>query len=679
MYSYLKKNIRNIFLSTSFILALSTNNAFAEKRIAVLPFDVPESRPDMKQFGVGITDTINIVLSNFEYFVMIDRSQLQNVMKEQAAQQSGFIDNEKAVKVGKILGAEVLIIGAIQNDGANYRITARMTEVETGKIIKAVQVTGTNIFELQDKLASEIINQQKLAPSEGVINRIKDVINATQNVDAYNYYLKGKDNLLKSNISGYKEAIDYFDKALETDKSYSLALAAKAETQALLASELEINAKPYKSLLEKALENANMALNQQSHLGDAHRALSTIYKIQGNFEDGKKEAQKALDLNPNDADAYYLLWSNSSSNLDDPLIKKAVSINPFIVKKHFAIGYAYFKQSKYQEAIDVYNEVLKINPKFILAHIALGYAYDRLGEYDKAEEVFSHAISLNKSLSDGHAGLGLILFRKGDFKASFNEYNKALRANPNYALAHTGLGYVYFALGKKEEALNEFKIAIEINPDDFYARNALGYYYYEKGEFQLALDEFKAALGINYNDVDARYNIGNIYLSQKNYPDAIIQFREAIEIYPTFEKPRIKLAQIYHEQGKLKESVNQYLEILKINPNNVTVLSSLGIIYYKQNKHNEAVKVLLDALKIKYEDAGTHNNLGIVYYAMGKINEAIQQYNEAILINSQDVNAHENLSIAYNKIGRKTEAQQFLKKACMLGSDSSCQSLGMNN
>lgn len=675
MHSIIKKNLGKILLSSSVFLALMTSPAFAEKRIAVLPFDVPESKPEMKQFGVGITDTINIVLSNLNDFVMIDRSQLQNVMKEQAVQQTGFVDTEKAVKVGKILGAEILIIGAIQTDGTTYRITARMTEVETGKIIKAVQVTGTNIFELQDKLAAEIINQQKVVPTEGIVSRMKKILNATSNVDAYQYYLKGKDNFLKYTINGYKEAIEFFDKALETDRSYTLALASKAEAQALLASELELNAKPYKGMLNNALENANLALNQQTDLGDVHRALSTIYKIQGNFEEGRKEAKKALDLNQNDADAYYLLWSNSNSNLDDPIIQKAVSINPFIVKKHFAIGYAYFKQSKYQEAIDIYNEVLKINPKFLLAHVALGYAYEKIGDLENAEETFREAIAINKSIADGHAGLGLILFRKGNLKESFNEYDKAIKANPNYSLAHTGLGYVYYALGKKEDAFKEFKTAIELNPDDFYVRNALGYYYYEKGQFDLALEEFKTALGINYNDVDARYNIGNLYLAEKKYDDAIIQFKEAVSIYPQGIAPRIRLAEIYSEQGKLKESANEYLQILKYKPDNYLALNSLGIIYYKQGKHNEAVKSFTDSLKIRYEDSGTHNNLGITYYAMGKINEAVTEYSEAIKINPQDVNAHENLSIAYNKMGRKTEALSYLKKACMLGSDSSCQSL----
>lgn len=669
------KTIKKILLSTAFICAVFTPHANAEKRIAVVPFDVPESRPDMKQFGVGITDTINIVLSNFEDFVMVDRSQLENVMKEQAVQKSGFIDSEKAVKMGKILGAQVLVLGSIQNDGTNYRITARMTEVETGKIIKAVQVTGTNIFELQDKLASEIIDQQKVVASEGILTRIKNIINATKSVDAYGYYLKGKDDLLKSNLTGYKSAIDYFDKAIETDNSYALALAAKAEAQALLASELELNAKPYKSILDKALENANNALSKQNQLGDAYRALSTIYKIQGNFEQGKKEAEKALSLNPNDADAYYLLWSNSSSNLEDPLIKKAVSINPYIVKKHFAIGYAYFKQSKFQEAIDVYNEVLKINPKFYLGYIAMGYAYDRLENYDKAEESFRQALAINKSMSDAHAGLGFIMFKKGDLKSSFKEYDIAIKANPSYSLAHTGLGYVYFAIGKKDESLVEFKKAIESNPDDFYARNALGYYYYERGELDLAMSEFKTVLGINYNDADARYNIGNIYLYQKKYDDAIIQFKEAIDIHKNWISPKLKLAQTYSEQGKIKEAENLYNQVLTLKPDNFNALNAIGIIYYQQNKLNEAVNVLNKSIQIKNDDAGTYNNLGIVYYALGRFNEAIQQYEKAISLNSNNINAHENLYIVYNKIGNKDMASFYLKKSCMLGSDLLCETL----
>ena len=124
--------IKKILSASALFLALFAAPSYAEKRLAVLPFDVPESRPDMKQFGIGITDTINIALSGIHDFIMIDRSQFENILKEQAFQQSGMTDPEKITKLGRLVGAEILIVGSIQTDGLSYRITARLTEVETG-------------------------------------------------------------------------------------------------------------------------------------------------------------------------------------------------------------------------------------------------------------------------------------------------------------------------------------------------------------------------------------------------------------------------------------------------------------------------------------------------------------------------------------------------------------------
>lgn len=664
--------LKKIILTASLFLSLFSLPAFAEKRIAVLPFDVPDSRPEMKQFGFGITDTITIALSNIQEFIMIDRSQFQNVLKEQSIQQSGLIDSEKAVKLGKLLGAEILVIGAIQTDGNNYRITARLTEVETGRIIKAVQVTGTNIFELQDKIAQEVISQQQIKPTETVINRIKNVLKATNDVNAYDSYIQGRNSFLLFTAKGYQNAIDYYDKALSIDNSYTLALASKAEAQALLSSEMESSGKPYKEILDNALINAKEALKQSDNLGDVHRALSMIYKIQGKFAEGKNEAEKALKLNPNDADAYYLLWANSSASIEDPLIQKAVSLNPFIVKKHIAIGYAYHKQSKYREAVEIYKQAIQLNPKFITAYVALGYSYDKLNELENAEQAFRNAIAIKNSVADGHAGLGLILFKKGKLKESFYEFDKAIQINPYYSYAHTSLGYVYYALGKKDEAYKEFKIAIDLNPDDFYVRDALGYYYLEKGQIDEALDQFTTVLGINYTDVDGHYNIGLVYRIQGKIDEAIGEFKEAIKIYPDYLPARTKLAETYLQIGKNDLAIAEYKEAIRINPDIPENFINLGIAYYKMGKYDDSINQYKQAIGLRPSDVSTHNNLGIAYYSKGKYDMAIDEYNIALTISPSDLNATENLGLVYAKIGKKEQAIQLQKKACLLGSESAC-------
>lgn len=666
------------FLISLLILLVSFSPAFAEKRIAVLPFEVPESRPDLKQYGVGITDTITIALSNIKDFIMIDRTQFQTILKEQSIQNSGLISPEKIVSLGKLLGAEILVIGAIQIAGNDYRITARLTEVETGKIIKAVQVTGTSIFDLQDKLAEEVISQQNVTVSDSILSRIKKIVKPTNNVNAYEYYLKGKALVQKATIKSYQEAIKNFNIALKSDSNYTLALAAKSEAQALLSFELELRGKQYKDILKEAEDNANNALNQRVEIGDIHRALSTIYKLQGKFDNAKEEARKALELNSNDTDAKYLLWSSSINKTDNREMMELISSNDFIFKKHLALGYAYFKQNKYRDAINIFNEVIKIDPDYVYAYIGLGYSYEKINDYDSAEFAFKQTVSINKSLADGYAGLGLVAFRKGKLKESLKLFNKSLENNSNYSFGHSGLGYVYFEMGNMENSFEEYKIAIEINPDDFYARNGLGSYYFKKGMYNQALEQFRTVLGINYTDADAHYNIALVYHATGNEKDAVKELKEVLLLYPDFIKAYFKLAEIYENSQMFDDAVSQYKQIIRLNPGDTNSLNKIGILYYKNKKYPEAISFYKKALSINFEDASAHNNLGIVYYLQGKINDAVSEYKEALRINPDDISANENIAFTYELLGKKTEAKYFYAKTCELGKKEVCEWLRNN-
>jgi tetratricopeptide (TPR) repeat protein len=664
--------IKKIIFISLFLFISMAFPALAEKRIAVLPFDVPDTRPDMKQFGIGITDTLNIALSNIKEFIMIDRSQLEAIMKEQAFQNSGFIDSDTAVKLGKLMGAEMLVIGSIQSEEDNYRISARLTDVETGKILKAVQVTGTSIFDLQDKLALEMIAQQNVTPSPGVMSRIKKILLSTGNQTAYDYYLRGRNKYLLFTIKGYQEAIKLFDQALETDKNYTLALASKAEAQALLSLDMELDGKPYKSIMEDAEANARQAVKQDSELADAHRALSLVFKMQARAEDGKNEALRAIELNPNDAEAYYLLWANSNSNLDDPLFQKAIKINPYIVKKHLAIGVSYFKRSKYKEAIEIYQEALKINPGFAMTYVALGFAYEKNGDLENAEIAFKTAAKIRFYIADVHVGLGLVNFRKGKVKEAIAEFNSAININPNNSYAHTGLGYVYFYQKKPEEALKEYQAAIEINPDDYYARNTLGNYYYSKGEYEKALEQYQIATGINYFDVDSYYHRALVYRVQGKTEQAINSFKEALKINPEYTRAYTKLAELYQGMNKTDEAINCYQSVLAYKPDDPVAHYSLGIIYYQQNKIDQAISHYKSVLLINPDDVNTHNNLGTAYFVQEKMEEAVTEYKAALKIKPNDLNANQNLGLAYERQNRNEEAVLQFKKVCKLGNKDAC-------
>lgn len=680
-------------LSLLFLLFFSYP-AFAEKRIAVIPFDVPDAKAELKQFGTGTADTIIMALSSIKDFIMIDRGFTENILKEQAFQKSGFVDQESGVKLGKLVGAEVLVVGSIQYDAGMYRITSRMTEVETSKVIKSFQVTGNNIFDLQDKIAQEIIdiNQGKVTPpvenktpnntftfasvqtpSISISERIKKIFNATSNVDAYSKYNKGRDSFLKGKEKNLKDAIYYYNQALELDPKYTLALAGKAESLAYLASDYELNGKPFKEDMDKAYEIVKSLIDQDNQLPDVYKTLSLISRLRGDFEEGKKAAQKALLLSPNDSEAYYLLWANDPSpQKEDENLLKAVKINPYVVKRTISIAYAYFKQSKYYEAISLYEQAIKLYPDYYLGYTGLGFAYYYINNFDKAEKNFKTAIEINKKADTAYAGLGLIRARTGEMEKAEALVKKAINLNDENSISHTALGFIYLYKNEKEKALQKFKDALELNNEDFYARDAIGLYYFEKGDSQKAMEQYNDALRVNPFDIAAMYNIGNVYRSYGKTEEALAKFNESLVIFPDFVPSLMKMAEIYESIGKYDYSSAYYQKIAQLEPN-IEIFNKTGLTLYNAKKYAEAEIYYQKALQVNPQDVLTINNLGITYYMQAKFDLAIKQYIEVIKITPNDANAHENLAITYKQIGMISESNFYYKKSCLLGSQSACE------
>ncbi|MFN8578535.1 MAG: hypothetical protein U0354_17030 [Candidatus Sericytochromatia bacterium] len=128
------------------------------------------------------------------------------------------------------------------------------------------------------------------------------------------YYNKGRESFLKFNIKGYEESIIFYNKALELDKNFAKALAAKAESQAFLSKliyDSTNNIKDSSKFESEAFNNAFIAVSMEPKLSETHKALSWVYLIQKKYDDGKEQALKAIEINENDAELQLLIWLNS--------------------------------------------------------------------------------------------------------------------------------------------------------------------------------------------------------------------------------------------------------------------------------------------------------------------------------------------------------------------------------
>ncbi|HMB19733.1 MAG TPA: CsgG/HfaB family protein, partial [Spirochaetota bacterium] len=267
---------RFVLLMLLFII-LITSEAFAKKVIGVSAFTNLTKDNNITWLEIGIADSVSYKLRNVAEYIVVDRTNVDKLMQEVALGQTGVIDEASAKEAGKALGADLIVVGNFQKFGNQVRISARIVEVESHKVLKQVQATGIldQIFDLQDQIALKIIDETNVSITSSVKERIKN--NATRNLSAYEYFVKGQKFLLFQ--LDYLEAIKMYNKAISIDKNYSLAYAGLGKAYSLRSWELRnYYNKNDPSLVEKSYRNSKKALEIDPNLDEAHVSLARYYQ-----------------------------------------------------------------------------------------------------------------------------------------------------------------------------------------------------------------------------------------------------------------------------------------------------------------------------------------------------------------------------------------------------------------
>jgi TolB-like protein len=163
--------LRPIFLTlavTALAAAAPSPESLAPKKtVAVLYFDNHTGKPDYDPLGKGIAAMMISDLGAVQEIQLLERERMQDVVKEMETQHTKYYDSTTAVKVGRLAGAEYIVVGAFAALQPKMRIDTRVVRVETGEIVKTAQVTGDEdkFFDLEQKLAKNLIDGLGLALS----------------------------------------------------------------------------------------------------------------------------------------------------------------------------------------------------------------------------------------------------------------------------------------------------------------------------------------------------------------------------------------------------------------------------------------------------------------------------------------------------------------------------------
>lgn len=227
------------------------------------------------------------------------------------------------------------------------------------------------------------------------------------------------------------------------------------------------------------------------------------YAIQGEFSKAKEEFENALKI-----DRFYRQAGQSLEAVKD-VIKQKVKVKTAI---YLFKGISNANKGQYKQAIKDYNKAIEINPKYAEAYYNMGNIYAINSHYDRAISNYNKAIEINQKFYIAYVNRGNAYSNRGQCDRAITDFTKAIEINPKFAKAYYNRGVAYYDNDQHDQAIEDWTKAIDINPEYANAYNNRGRAYDYKGQYDLAISDYNMAIEINPKFAQAYYNLGYVYI-----------------------------------------------------------------------------------------------------------------------------------------------------------------------
>jgi len=358
----------------------------AKPSIAILPFKNISGDPTQEYFSDGITEDIITDLSKFHGLFVI----ASNTVFTYKAKPANVQD------VSQELGVRYVLEGSVQRNENRVRVNAQLIDGETGHSLWAERLVGdaTDLFALQDEIVRTIV--AKLAIKVDLAERKRVARKGTNNLEAYDYVLRGRELCARTSSSDNAEARKIIQKAIELDLRYAPAYVALGWCY-VDALRYGWTASPSQTL-QKAHDLAQKALSLDEESASAHRLLGTAFYKWKKYDLATSEFKRALALNPNDADTYDALGTvrlyGGQPDAAIEAVETALRFNPNLGPSGLIhLGLAYYLTERYGKAIRTLEGALGRNPNLVFLHIGLSAAY---AQANRAEEASRAAANVRR-------------------------------------------------------------------------------------------------------------------------------------------------------------------------------------------------------------------------------------------------------------------------------------------
>ncbi|MBP5601149.1 MAG: tetratricopeptide repeat protein [Treponema sp.] len=343
-------------------------------------------------------------------------------------------------------------------------------------------------------------------------------------------------------------------------------------------------------------------------------------------------ARKAIESDPKDAGAHYIIAQNALDNKDyDTALKEmkaAVEYDPNNYLYWYNLGKIQYTLGKYSEAASSFTKSCDLKSDFAPSRYNLGLTQKKLKNDTAALAAFRKTIDIDNRHEKAYLEEARILSDRGDYSGAIDAYKSVLKINNINVQAAMELGSVYRQAGKYEEAEESYKRALTM-------------------------------LSPGETMTNTKYNLSNVMFDAGKVADAEKYAREAYEGKDYLKNDNSKANIVYNyalildNQGKTDDAIPLYLEVLKLVPDHIKTKINLGVMYLELDPPvvDTAISLFTQVYNKDSKNIEANNNLGKAYLLKEDYANAIKFYQNALTLDSKNNAIRANLAKAYAQAG----------------------------
>jgi adenylate cyclase len=393
------------------------------RSIAVLPFADLSAEGDQEHFSDGVAEEILNALSKVAGLHVPARTSC-------FAFRGATLD---AREIGKRLGVEALLDGSIRKAGKRVRISVQLVDTNNGYQLWSERFDREieDIFAIQDEIARSVLESLGLALTER--EEFRFLKPSTKNIEAYEFYLRGRKLHHKWTRQSVKFARQMFERAVKVDPNFAAAWAGLANAYVDL---FRWSRKPRD--LEEAQRASEQALTLNPNSAEAHVSVGQALAIQRRFSEATNAFDRAIEKDPTLYEAYYLY------------------------------GRMVFESGEIEKAADLFQKAQSVRPDDYEARALRAQALIELGRQDEARRANEAAVEsiekhleLNPDEARAYSLGASVLIRLGKTERSKQWTQQAMILAPNDPLILYNAACNWALLGESEHALDGLERALE--------------------------------------------------------------------------------------------------------------------------------------------------------------------------------------------------------------------------